>query len=62
MNTDIALLHNKELIVKCVQTGEHNVWVRMCSLAGQCERKFNVENNHSGEQSVLPAFLKQNYL
>jgi hypothetical protein len=44
MNIDKAFHHNKELTVQCVQTAEHNVWVRVCWLAGQCEGKFSVEN------------------
>jgi hypothetical protein len=62
MNIDIALLHSKELSVQRAQIRLDYVWVRVCWLAGQCGRKFSVENNHSGEQSVLPEFFKQNYL
>jgi hypothetical protein len=44
MNIDKVFHHGKELSVQCVRTGEKNVWVRVCWYAGQCERKFSVEN------------------
>jgi hypothetical protein len=44
MNIDKVFHHTKELTVQCVQTAEHNVWVRVCWFAGRCEGKFSVEN------------------
>jgi len=44
MNTDIVFHHSKELTVQYAQIGEHNVWVTVFWLAGQCEEKCSVEN------------------
>jgi hypothetical protein len=39
MKIDRVFKQGKDLIV---QTAEHNIWVKVCWLAGQCERTFSV--------------------
>ena len=38
------LVSLKVTLYYCPQIGEHSVWVTVCLFAGQCERKFRVEN------------------
>jgi hypothetical protein len=62
MNIDKVFHHNKELTVQCAQTGERNVWVRVCWLAGQCEGTFSVENQllsrAKGSASIKKIYLQ----
>jgi len=44
MNIGIVFHYSKGLTVQCVQIRQHNVWVRVCWLVGQCEGKCRVEN------------------
>jgi hypothetical protein len=59
MSIDIVLHHSKELTAQCTQTGEHNVWVRVCWLAGQCEGTFSVENQLLSRAKCFAGIFKK---
>jgi len=44
MDIDTVFHLSREVTVQCAQIGEHNVWVRVCWLAGQYEGKYSVQN------------------
>jgi hypothetical protein len=59
MDTDKVFHHSKELTVQWAQTGEHNVWVRVCWLAGHCEGQFSVENQPLSRAKCFAGILKK---
>jgi hypothetical protein len=59
MNINKVFHHNKELTLQCAQTGEQNVWVRVCWLAGDCDVKFSVENQLLSREKCFAGILKK---
>jgi len=58
-NIDIVIHLSKELTVQCAQRGEHNVCVRECWFAGQCERKLSVTTRTAVRSECFEDILKK---
>ena len=62
IDIDIILHHSKELTVERTQIGEHNVWVRVCWLAGQCEGKFSIQNQPRRRAKCFTGISKKTFV